>query len=38
MQLDVLDAAAIGLSIVVLIIAVAFIGTIWAAALGHPVF
>ena len=38
MQLDILDAAAIAVSVGVLLFALIFVAVIWAGALGHPVF
>jgi hypothetical protein len=38
MQLDLLDFAAAGLAVVVVVFALVFIVTIWAGALGSPLF
>jgi hypothetical protein len=37
-QLDLLDFGAVALAVLVVILALAFIATIWAAALGAPLF
>ena len=38
MQLDLLDFGAVALAVIVVILALAFIATIWAGALGSPLF
>ena len=38
MELDLLDVAAIGLSVLVLLLAIGFVIMIWSAALSAPLF